>query len=251
MNAPAMVTSWRSSVIAGQPHAWATRDRGSRQWSCGSPSQRSVGGVHGARRWTSDHSRSQAGSEPLERVHRQGGVGRRVGGNAGTLLASAPMLRAPRRARFATPRVWRGDYGGPDLFEEVPMHSRPFAALIAAVTLALAGYGVAAAGTTEPPAGSGTPGAHGDQRRQRWSIPPGRLGTTDTTEATVDTTAAPGHGADGADRPPCAHRRFGQLPGERAARPDLRPGLGRSASTSATSPAIGSTGGVPRRHRER
>jgi osmoprotectant transport system substrate-binding protein len=70
------------------------------------------------------------------------------------------------------------------LFEEVPMHIRPFAALIAAVTLALAVYGAAAAGTTEPAPTETTAPAVVDTT--------GPAGTTDTTEAMVDTTAAPG-----------------------------------------------------------
>ena len=70
------------------------------------------------------------------------------------------------------------------------MHIRPFAALIAAVTLALAGYGAAAAGTTEPPAG--TEPAPTETTAPAMVDTTGPAGTTDTTEAMVDTTAASG-----------------------------------------------------------
>jgi osmoprotectant transport system substrate-binding protein len=86
--------------------------------------------------------------------------------------------------------MWRRDYGGPDSFEEVPMHIRPFAALITAVTLALAVYGGAAAGTTEPP--DGTEPAPTETTADAMVDTTGPAGTTETTEAMVDTTAAPG-----------------------------------------------------------
>ena len=70
------------------------------------------------------------------------------------------------------------------------MHIRPFAALITAVTLALAGYGVAAAGTTEPPAG--TEPAPTETTAPAMVDTTGPGGATDTTAATVDTTAASG-----------------------------------------------------------
>jgi osmoprotectant transport system substrate-binding protein len=66
--------------------------------------------------------------------------------------------------------------------EEVLMHIRRFAALIAAVPLALAVHGGAAAGTTEPPVGT-------ESAPTETTAP---AGPTETTEAMVDTTAAPG-----------------------------------------------------------
>jgi osmoprotectant transport system substrate-binding protein len=86
------------------------------------------------------------------------------------------------------------------LFEEVSMHIRPFTALIAAATLAFAVNGAAAAGTTEPPAGTepagtepaGTEPAPTETTVQAIVDTTGPAGTTDTTEVMADTTAAPG-----------------------------------------------------------
>ena len=74
------------------------------------------------------------------------------------------------------------------------MHIRQFAASIAAVTLALAVYGGAAAGTTEPPGTEpvGTDPAPTETTEPATVDTTSPAGTTETTGATVDTTAALG-----------------------------------------------------------
>ncbi len=74
------------------------------------------------------------------------------------------------------------------------MNIRQFAASIAAVTLALAVYGGAAAGTTEPPGTEpvGTEPAPTETTEPATVDTTSPAGTTETTGATVDTTAALG-----------------------------------------------------------